>query len=127
MQKNVRRRAIYGVAIGILMHVDERIWRAPGDVGNATSFDFPVLYEIIPPREANDTRPLTIDEQAAPYIKAAKRLEYLGARALVGGCGFRALLQRKIADAINIPVFTSSLMLVPLAHCSLAKGKKGNQ
>ena len=87
MQKNVRKRAIYGAAIGVLMHVDENLWRAPGDVGNATTFDFPVHYEIIPPQKPNGSRPLTIDEQAAPYIEAAKKLEYLGARALVGGVG----------------------------------------
>ena len=41
-----------------------------------------------------------------------------------GACGFVAVLQRKVADAVNIPVFTSSLLLVPLAYQSLAKGKK---
>ena len=124
MQRNIRKRAIYGVSIGVLMHVDEGIWRAPGDVGNATSFGFPVHYQIVEPRYSEDGRRLAFEEQADDFVKAAQRLEYLGARAIVAACGFVAVVQREVADAVEVPVFSSSLILVPLAHASLAQGKK---
>ena len=39
-------RNIYGAYLGILM-LDTNFPRIPGDIGNALSFDFPVLYKIV--------------------------------------------------------------------------------
>ena len=39
-------RPFYGVAIGVLL-LDTRFPRPPGDVGNAETFDFPVLYRVV--------------------------------------------------------------------------------
>ena len=36
----------YGMALGILM-LDSKFARIPGDVGNATTYDFPVVFKII--------------------------------------------------------------------------------
>ncbi|MCC2113121.1 MAG: aspartate/glutamate racemase family protein, partial [Hyphomicrobiales bacterium] len=39
-------KAVYGAAVGILM-LDARIPRIPGDIGNATTWPFPVLYRVV--------------------------------------------------------------------------------
>ena len=36
----------YGVAVGILL-LDTRFPRPPGDIGNAETFDFPVVYRVV--------------------------------------------------------------------------------
>ena len=40
-------RSIYGEAIGILV-LDTKFPRIPGDIGNATTSDFPVRIRMVP-------------------------------------------------------------------------------
>ncbi|MDD9924879.1 MAG: aspartate/glutamate racemase family protein, partial [Rhodospirillaceae bacterium] len=39
-------KSVYGARLGILM-LETRFPRIPGDVGNATTFPFPVLYKVV--------------------------------------------------------------------------------
>ena len=39
-------KAFYGEAIGMLM-MDATVPRIPGDIGNATTFDFPVRFKVV--------------------------------------------------------------------------------
>ena len=39
-------KAIYGASVGILM-LEARFPRIPGDMGNATTWPFPVLYKVV--------------------------------------------------------------------------------
>lgn len=100
---------IYGVAIGILM-LEARFPRIPGDMGNATTWDFPVLYKVV--RGASPD--LVVRRGAAgttdAFVAAAKELVALGARGITTNCGFLSILQRELAAACGIPVLTSSLM-----------------
>jgi aspartate/glutamate racemase len=50
-----------------------------------------------------------------PFIDAAKRLEAEGVRAITGSCGFLALYQEELSEAVSVPLFSSSLIQVPLA------------
>src|SRR3989442_7703308 len=40
-------KALYGARVGILM-LETRFPRIPGDMGNALTWPFPVLYEVVP-------------------------------------------------------------------------------
>jgi Asp/Glu/hydantoin racemase len=51
-------------------------------------------------------------------------LEKEGVRAITTNCGFLALFQKEMASAVNIPVFTSSLMQVPLAYTMIKPSQK---
>jgi aspartate/glutamate racemase len=115
-------RNTYGEAIGIIMnnHFKARI---PGDVGNATTFDFPVRYRVV--KEAStDTHRRGDLSLIKPFVEAARDLERAGVKGITSCCGFLAFYQREIADAVNIPVFTSSLLLLPIISRMLKSNQK---
>ncbi len=111
-----------GFSIGILV-LDTRFPRVPGDIGNAGTFDFPVLYH--PVRGASSNRVVRgTDQDLVPlFVEGARALEGLGVRAITTSCGFLARFQTELSQAVAVPVFTSSLMLVPLVHRMLSPGR----
>jgi hypothetical protein len=44
--------------------------------------------------------------------------------AITTSCGFLVKFQRELAAAVSVPVFTSSLLLVPFVHRLLAPGRR---
>lgn len=110
---------LYGRSIGILM-LETRFPRIPGDLGNATSFPFPVVHRVV--ERATPTRVVTAGDSAllAPFLEAARDLERQGVLAITTNCGFLAMFQPELAAAVQVPVFTSSLLLVPLLRRMLA-------
>jgi len=54
-------------------------------------------------------------------IGDARKMEEQGIRAITTSCGFNSVFQRELADSVSIPVFTSSLMQIPLVHNMLGK------
>ena len=116
-------KQVYGAPIGILM-LDAQFPRIPGDMGNATTWPFPVLYRIV-----QDASPDLIVRQGAPdmlepFIDAARDLIRQGAEAITTNCGFLALFQVELAQALGVPVATSSLMQVPMVQSMLPPGKR---
>lgn len=114
---------IYGVDLGILM-LDSTFPRIEGDVGNAKTWDFPVLYKRV---KGGTPQKVVLDlsrEDIQPFIDGAKELEAEGVKAITTSCGFLALFQRELAEAVDIPVFTSALLMVPLVSVLLGNGKK---
>jgi Asp/Glu/hydantoin racemase len=113
----------YGFTVGILM-LDTRFPRIAGDMGNATTFPFPVRYH----RVTGAAPDLVVRRRAAALLPAflagAKALEQEGVGAITTNCGFLAKFQRELSAAVAIPVFTSSLLLVPLVHRMLAPGRR---
>lgn len=117
-------RATYGQAVGIVMQPD-RILRMPGDVGNATTFPFPVHYEVVHGAEAAHLKRPDLARAAAPgYIAAARTLEATGVRVIGTGCGYLSILHRELQAAVAIPVFSSSLMQVPWVARALPPGQR---
>lgn len=114
---------VYGLAIGILM-LETKVPRIPGDIGNATTWDFPVVYRIV--KGASLTRVVKEADPKLikPFIKAAQELEKLGVKAITTSCGFLAVFQKEMAEAVAIPVFTSSLIQVPLVYRMLKSCQK---
>jgi aspartate/glutamate racemase len=113
---------IFGFSVGILM-LDTRFPRIPGDMGNASTFPFPVLYHRV--RGASPDRVVRQGQQELlpAFIEGAHALEREGVRAVTTNCGFLAKFQSEVAASVSIPVFTSSLMLVPLVHRMLPPKK----
>ena len=117
------QRVSYGTTIGILL-LNNSIPFIPGDVGNASSYGFPVLYRVV---DDLSTVRLVVDADPAlaePIIREARTLERAGVAAITSDCGYMALFQKEVAGAVNIPVFLSSWMQVPFMHRMLQPGKK---
>lgn len=115
----------YGQDIGILM-LDTAFPRIPGDIGNAKSYPgIPVRYKVV--KDAFASRIMGQDHDPAllqPFIQAAQELEAEGCKAITTSCGFLAKFQRKLADSVTIPVFTSAIMLVPLVRQMINRDKE---
>lgn len=116
-------RATYGHAIGIIMQHDGLI-RLPGDVGNLTTYAFPVTFRIVRDFPMDVIFTPALVDYAGCYIEAARDLEAMGCKAIAAGCGFLALLQPVLAEAVRVPVFTSALIQAPLISAMLRPGQK---
>ncbi len=116
-------KSIYGTSIGILM-LDAHFPRIPGDMGNALTWPFPVHYRIV--RDA--TPDLVVRQGAkgtlASFLDAARELVRDGVDGITTNCGFLSLFQQELADAVQVPVATSSLMQVAMVNRLLPTGKR---
>ncbi|MEM6387609.1 MAG: aspartate/glutamate racemase family protein [Pseudomonadota bacterium] len=111
-------KAIYGARVGILM-LEARFPRIPGDMGNATTWPFPVHYKIV-----RGASPDLVVRQGAPgllphFIDAARELVAEGVDGITTNCGFLSLMQAELQGAVPVPVATSSLMQVSLVNATL--------
>lgn len=116
-------KAVYGAALGILM-LEARFPRIPGDMGNALTWPFPVLYKVV--RGASPERVVRNKAEGLrdAFIAAARELVADGADGITTNCGFLSLFQRDIAAAVGVPVAASSLMQAPLIERMLPPGKR---
>lgn len=110
-----------GLPIGIIA-VELIYPKLPGNVANASTFKFPVLYETV---RFEIEELFRGDEKIKQLIiDAAKKLEAQGVRAIVGACGFFAHFQKDVKNAVNVPVYLSSLCQIPLISTGLKNEKK---
>jgi hypothetical protein len=116
-------KTLYGARIGILM-LETRFPRIPGDMGNAETWPFPVLYKVVPgasPRRVVCGKAAGLLDE---FLAAAAELVRLGADGITTTCGFLSLYQREIAGHVGVPVATSSLMQIPFIERLLPPGKR---
>lgn len=114
----------YGFTIGIIT-LETQFPRIVGDIGNALTFPFPVLYRPVP--GASVTR-VVIDRDRTllqPFIEAGQALVGEGVKAIVTTCGFLAIFQKELSQTLPVPVYTSSLMQIPLAYVATGERKVG--
>jgi hypothetical protein len=111
----------YGITVGILM-LDTRFPRIPGDMGNAATFPFPVRYQRIPGADPERVVRRGAAGLLPAFVDGARQLEREGVGAITTNCGFLVTFQRELAASVSVPVFASSLLLVPLVHRMLSPG-----
>jgi hypothetical protein len=105
--------------LGVLM-LDTRFPRIRGDIGHAATFAHPVKHAVVrgasPQRVVRERDPTLL----APFIAAGRQLVAECATALTTSCGFLVLFQRELQAALPVPVWTSSLLLLPtLRHAGV--------
>ncbi len=116
-------KAVYGAPLGILM-LEAKFPRIPGDMGNATTWPFPVLYRVVTGASPEKVVLKGAEGLLPDFIAAAQDLVRLGAEAITTNCGFLSLFQTELSAAVNVPVATSALMQVPWVQATLPPGKR---
>jgi Asp/Glu/hydantoin racemase len=116
-------KAVYGARLGILM-LEARFPRIPGDVGNALTWPFPVLYKVVPGASPDRVVLRRAEGLLDAFLDAAHELVALGADGITTNCGFLSLFQRELAARCGVPVATSSLMQAPLIERLLPPGRR---
>jgi Asp/Glu/hydantoin racemase len=111
------------IAIGVIC-MDTSFTKIPGHIRNPATFDFPVVYEVV--AGATAERVVTQADPALlnPFIEAARKLEAQGVAAITSGCGFLAIFQQPLADAVDVPLYSSSLIQLPLVHRMIRSDQK---
>jgi aspartate/glutamate racemase len=109
--------------IGIIK-LDTKFQRLPGDIGNVNTWIFPVIYYVMkgifPDKVVNHIN----FEVLTTAIKAARNLEKQGVDAITTTCGFLAKYQKEISNSVSVPVFSSSLIQIPLIYQWLNRKKR---
>src|SRR5215217_2386040 len=98
--------------LGILA-LDTAFPRIPGDVGCAATFDFPVRYATVEGADPDAVVHRASDSALPRFVRAARKLVEDGCIGITTTCGFLVRWQRDLAAAVEVPVLTSSLLLVP--------------
>jgi Asp/Glu/hydantoin racemase len=108
-------------------HVPEGLMQLetmPGNSTNSASYPFPV--KLVHVEGANVETVIThpSKEILARMISLSKELvEKDGIQAISTSCGFNAIFQKELAEALDIPVFTSALLMVPFVQNLIGKDK----
>lgn len=117
------RGTVADLGVGILM-LDTHFRRLPGEIGNGRTWSFPVQFKVVkgasPRRVVEEGDPALLQ----PFIDAALELVDLGVGAISTSCGFLALFQRELQEALPVTVATSSLLQVPFAKSMLSRSKR---
>lgn len=113
----------YGHAVGIIL-VDVRTPFIPGDVGNASTYPFPVVYRTVP--EVTLERLIEQGDKSLTdnVINTARELENMGVRAIASDCGYMIHFQAEVAAAVSVPVIMSSLIQLPMLERSIGPERK---
>jgi aspartate/glutamate racemase len=125
IDKSKNRYPFYGDVLGILV-LDLKAQLFPGNVANANSYNFPVRFKVlesIPSDWWCDSQGAD-EERFKIFLEKAKELEAEGVKAITSGCGYFAVYQERVAEQLNIPLFASPLLLVPLVSRMIGQNKK---
>jgi hypothetical protein len=123
MKNNEPAKMRNSVAIGVLC-LETAFTKIPGHIRNPATFGFPVVYRVVagatPERVVSQADPALLE----PFISAARDLAGLGVGAITTGCGFLVLFQRQLAAAVGVPLYTSSLIQLPMVASMLRPDQK---
>ncbi len=101
--------------VGIIM-LNTRFPRFAGDIGNPESFRCRTSYRVV---KAATTQAVVTDLGIAPVVAssilaAAEQLQASKVDLILTSCGFLGELQDQIRTRVDVPVISSSLVLLPL-------------
>jgi len=119
----------FGESVGILLF---RPWYhcipTQGHVSYAPSYDFPVRFKFVDqpfdPAGFLESSPEFKGWNLEEWIRCARQLQEEGVRAIVGGCGLTGSIQEELSQAVEIPVFSSTILFVSEIHETVAQGRR---
>lgn len=115
----------FGESVGMIVFGQWFPALRQGHQNYMTTFNFPIRLKFIESPEAPEDKEREWHGMNLPqWIRCAKELEQEGVRAIVTGCGMIGKIQRELSESVTIPVFTSTILFVPLISRSLKRGQK---
>ncbi len=96
----------------------------PGNSTNPATYPFPVRFCRIAGANIETVLENPSETVLERMIEASKGLADSGVRAITTSCGFNAVFQRELAAALDVQVFTSSLLQVPAIFRLMRPGRK---
>ncbi len=129
MDDTEKHQYYFGETVGLLVF---RPWYQcipyKGHTCYAKTYDFPIrlafVDDPVDPDGFTEGRFEWRGWNLPNWIEAAQQLEEDGVRAIVCGCGLTGKMQSILSAAVDIPVYTSSVMFVPMVYKGLATGKR---
>lgn len=85
-----------------------------GNSTNPETFKFSVKYTRVKGANIHTILENPCKKTLATMISDARNMEKHGIKAITTSCGFNAVFQKELANAVSIPFFTSSLMQIPM-------------
>ena len=118
----LKGQAVAGYAIGILV-LDLWYPYMPGNVANASTYNFPVLFKIL--KGSTIPQILKADPSLLDLIvEGGKELEQQGVRAIIGSCGYFGHFQKETSKRLSVPTFLSSILQAPIIMRGLKPEQK---
>ncbi len=93
-QPEVPREAVIGV-----LCLETTFTKIPGHIRNPATFGFPVRYQVV-----TGATPERVVSQGDPALLEP----------ITTGCGFLVLFQQQLAAAVDVPLYASSLIQLPM-------------
>lgn len=118
-----RGQVAYGFSVGILC-LEYHLPFIPGDVANASSYDFPVMFREVPGASGDAVIVRQDAELVSNFIDSAQWLVQQGCKAITSDCGYIGQYQDEVAAAVPVPVFLSSLLQVPMVTSMLGPNRR---
>ena len=114
---------MYGSRLGVLM-LETRFPRILGDMGNALTWPFPVLFKMVVGASPQRVVIERAEGLLEPFLAGAEELVRMGADGIATNCGFLSLFQSELAARCDLPVASSSLMQAPFIERLLPPGRR---
>lgn len=96
----------------------------PGNSTNLKSYPFPVRLVRVEGANVETVITHPSQELLANMIRISKKLiNEEGIKAISTSCGFNSIFQKELAEALDVPVFTSALLQVPFVYNLIGKHK----
>lgn len=97
---------------------------APGDVDSPDSYDYPVIFRVVPGLTFQMAQAGQLTDEVAQEFDDAIRWLAEKVSAITGDCGFMMWFQERARSITSTPVFLSSLMQLPTISASLCKNEE---
>lgn len=101
----------------------EQLETLKGNSTNPDTYDFPVRFCKVKGANIETILENPCRKVMERMIEEAQKMVKEGVKAITTSCGFNAIFQRELTDSLDVPVFTSSLLQVPMVFHTLGRNK----
>lgn len=106
-------QVVAGYPVGVIYIEDVWYPMVPGNVVNASTWDFPVLLKPVKGLDIPALFGPDLLDVSDIVLEACRELEDSGVRAISSACGFFGRYHHQIAAKMQVPVALSSLVQIP--------------